>query len=77
MEYEMDEECSTHGEMRSSYKIVEGKPEGKRPILSHLERDRISILKLVAENRVYGYTLDSNSSGWDSVAGFYEDSNEL
>jgi cell wall assembly regulator SMI1 len=52
MEYEMDQECSTHGEMRNSYKIVEGKPEGKRPILGHLDVDRLTILKLVAENRL-------------------------
>jgi hypothetical protein len=29
---EMDGACSTYGKMRSAYKIVIGKPEGKRPL---------------------------------------------
>jgi len=28
----MDGESSTHGEMRNVYKILVGKPEGKRPL---------------------------------------------
>jgi hypothetical protein len=28
---EMGGVCSTHGEMRNAYKVLVGKPEGKRP----------------------------------------------
>jgi hypothetical protein len=28
----MDGECSTHGEMRNSYKLLVGKSDGKRPL---------------------------------------------
>jgi hypothetical protein len=32
MEYEMGEACSTNGEKRNGYRILVGKPEGKRPL---------------------------------------------
>jgi hypothetical protein len=28
----MGEACSTHGELKNTYKILIGKPEGKRPL---------------------------------------------
>jgi hypothetical protein len=28
----MGEACRTYGEMRNAFKILEGKPEGKRPL---------------------------------------------
>jgi hypothetical protein len=28
----MDKECSTNGEKRIAYRVLVGKPEGKRPI---------------------------------------------
>jgi hypothetical protein len=31
-EYEMGRACSTHFEMRNAYRILVGKPEGKRPL---------------------------------------------
>jgi hypothetical protein len=31
MEDEMDRACSTNGEKRNTYRILTGKPEGKRP----------------------------------------------
>jgi cell wall assembly regulator SMI1 len=45
MEYEIDQECSTYREIKNSYKIVKGNPEGKRPILEHLEINRVMMLK--------------------------------
>jgi hypothetical protein len=31
-EDEMDRACSTNGEKRSAYRVLVGKPEGKRPL---------------------------------------------
>jgi hypothetical protein len=31
-EYEIGRECSTNGENRNAYRILVGKPEGKRPL---------------------------------------------
>jgi hypothetical protein len=44
-ENQMDETCSTNGEMRNAYKIFDGKPEGKRPLRRHRHRweDNIKI----------------------------------
>jgi hypothetical protein len=38
-------ECCAHGEMRSAYKILTGKPEGKRPLRRRRHRweDHIKI----------------------------------
>jgi hypothetical protein len=47
--------CSTHGKMRSEYKILLGKPEGKRP----LERPRRRW-----EDNV---KLDFRRKGWEDV----------
>jgi hypothetical protein len=32
-ENEMDKACSTNGEKRNAYRILVGKPEGKRPLV--------------------------------------------
>jgi hypothetical protein len=77
MEYKMDQECSTRGEMRNSHKIVERNPEGKRPILGPLDIDRTTMLKLVVQNREQGCNPDSKSSGRDPLASSHEDTNEL
>jgi hypothetical protein len=34
--------CSMHGEMRSRYKILAGKPEGKRPLGRPTYKSRIT-----------------------------------
>jgi hypothetical protein len=41
----MDSACSTHGEMISAYKIIVGKPKGKRPLgkISRRSEDNIKI----------------------------------
>jgi hypothetical protein len=41
----MDRECNTHGEKRNAYKILVGKPEGKRPLgrPKHRREDNIKI----------------------------------
>jgi hypothetical protein len=31
----MDRECTTHGEKRNTYRVLVGKPEGKRPLGRH------------------------------------------
>jgi hypothetical protein len=31
-EYEMGRACSTHGPKRNAYRVLVGKPEGKRPV---------------------------------------------
>ena len=41
----MGEACSIHGVMRGAYKVLVGKPEGKRPLgrLRHTWEDNIKI----------------------------------
>jgi hypothetical protein len=45
-EDEMDRACSTNGEKRNAYRILVGKPEGKRPLGSPRRRwvDNIKIV---------------------------------
>jgi hypothetical protein len=35
---EMGKECNMHGEKRNSYKVLMGKPKGKRPLGSLIRR---------------------------------------
>jgi hypothetical protein len=44
-ENEMGRACSTNGEKRSAYKILVGKPEGKRP-LGRPRRRRVANIKM-------------------------------
>jgi hypothetical protein len=54
-EDEMGRECSTNGENRNAYRILVGKPEGKRP----LGRPR--------RRWVDNITMDLREIGWDGV----------
>jgi hypothetical protein len=54
MEDEMDRACSTNGE-KNAYRILVGKPEGKRP----LERRR--------RRRVDNIKIDLREIGWDGM----------
>jgi hypothetical protein len=44
----MDRACSTNGEKRNAYKILVGRPKGKRP-LGRSRQDGWIILKLISE----------------------------
>jgi hypothetical protein len=51
----MGRACSTNGETRNAYRILVGKPEGKRP----LERPR--------RKRVDNIKIDLGETGWDDM----------
>jgi hypothetical protein len=44
----MGRACSTNGEKRNAYRILVGKPEGKRP-LGRLRRRWVDKMKLILE----------------------------
>jgi hypothetical protein len=54
-EYKMGRACSTNGEKRNSYRILVGKPEGKRP-LGRPRRRWVDNIKM-----------DLRQRGWDGI----------
>jgi hypothetical protein len=65
------------GEMRNAYKILVGKPEGKRPLGRPRCRGDDIIRMDLWGNRVGRCELDSSGSGQGPVAGCCEHGNEL
>jgi hypothetical protein len=64
------------GERRNAYKILVGKPEGKRPLGRTRRRWEDNIRMDLKENRVGGRGLDSFGSGYGPVTGSCEHGNE-
>jgi hypothetical protein len=64
--------CSTHAELRNAYKILVGKPEGKRPLerLRWEDNIKVDLKEIVCEND------DSFGSGEGPVAGSCECGND-
>jgi hypothetical protein len=60
--------CSIHGEMGNAYKILVGKPEGKRP-LADMDACGKTILSRSYRNRVKRCGLGSSGLGYERVAG--------
>jgi hypothetical protein len=42
----VDKACSTNGKKRNAYRILVGKPEGKRPLGRHRHRGRIILIRV-------------------------------
>ena len=63
------------GEKRGVFRVLVGKPEGKRP-LGNLGVDGRIILRWIFRKRGRNYGLDRAGSGWGQVAGICECGNE-
>jgi hypothetical protein len=63
----MGRACSTNGAARNSYRIMVGKPEGKRP----LGRPRGRWVENIKINHrdIRWYRLDRSGSGWGTSGG--------
>jgi hypothetical protein len=59
----MDRACRTNGEKRNAYRILVGKPEGKRP-LGRPRRRWVDNIKMdLKRDRMGWYGLDRSGSG--------------
>jgi hypothetical protein len=58
----MGRACSTNVEMRNAYRILVGKPEGKRP-LGRPRRRSVDNIKMDLRNRMGWDGLDRSGSG--------------
>jgi hypothetical protein len=67
---------STNGEKRKAYRILVGKPEGKRP-LGRPRRRWVDNIKTDIGDRVEWYGLDRSGSGQGPVEGSCKHGNEL
>ena len=71
----MDGTCGTYGDSRRGYRVLVGKPEGRRPL--DLGVDGWVILKWMLNNRMGDRGVDCPGSGWRQVAGNWECDNEI
>jgi hypothetical protein len=62
------------GEMRNTYNILAGKPEGKRTL--GIPKCRLEYYRAPRRNRVESCGLDASDSGQGQLAGSYERGNE-
>jgi hypothetical protein len=69
----MGRACSTNVEKRNAYRLLEGKPEVKRP-LGRPRRRWVDNIKI--RNRTGWYARDSSGSGHGPVKGSFEHVNE-
>jgi hypothetical protein len=53
--------CSTHGEKRTAYRILVGKPEGKGPLGRHRREDNVEVN--LKRNRSEWYRLNLSGAG--------------
>jgi hypothetical protein len=68
--------CSTNVEKRNAYRILVGKPEGKRPT-GRPRRRWVDNMKMdIGEIEWLWYGLDRTGSGWGPVEGCCEHGNE-
>jgi hypothetical protein len=58
----MGRACSTNGETMNAYRILVGKPEGKRP-LGRTSRRWVDHIKIVLREMMWWYGLDRSGSG--------------
>jgi hypothetical protein len=42
-EYEIGWACSMHGDKRNAYRVLVGRPEGNRPLGTHVDEDNIKV----------------------------------
>jgi hypothetical protein len=63
------------GEGRGVYRVLVGKPEGKRPLGRPIPRWEDNIKVVLSGSRMR-YGLDRSGSGWKQVAGICECGNE-
>ena len=63
--------CSTYGERRGVYRVLMGKPEGKRPLGRPGVDGRI-ILRWIFRKWKVGHGLDQAGSGQGQVAGTFK-----
>ena len=68
--------CSTYGKSRGVYRVLVGKPEGKRPLGRPRRRCEDNIKMNLQEVGWGGYGLDRVVSGLGQVAGTCEFGNE-
>jgi hypothetical protein len=61
-EDDMGRACSTNGEKKNAYRILAGKPEGKRP-LGRLRRRWVDNIKINVSYMIGWYGLDLSGSG--------------
>ena len=71
----MGRACSTYGESRVAYRVLVGKPEGKRP-LGRPRRTWEDNIKVDLIEVGWGHGLDRSGSGYGQVAGCCECGNE-
>jgi hypothetical protein len=74
-EYEIDRARSTNEDKRNAYRILVGKPEGKRP-LGRPRRRWVDNVKMDLRVRIGWYELDGSESGQGPVEGSCEHGNE-
>jgi hypothetical protein len=67
---------STHGEGRGVYRVLVGRPEGKRPLGRPRRRWEDNIKMYLRETGIDGDELDSAVSEYGQVTGFCEQCNE-
>ena len=72
---EIGRACSTNGERRGAYRVVVGKPEGRRPLGRRNRRWKNNIKMGLREVR-WGHGLVRSCSGQGKVAGYCERGNE-
>jgi hypothetical protein len=72
----MGRACSTNGETRNAYRILVGKPEGKRP-LGRPRRRWVGNIKIDLKRDRMGWCgLDRSGSGYGLKKGSYEHGDE-